>query len=232
VKTDGSAFSTSTSDKKINFIWVNVPEKEELEISYTITGNFASAVTLNGEYTYLEQNQSKKYKVTPETINPSTEAVVQKEETPKQETPKQEIQKEEIPKEPEAVVTKTEPKKEEKAVETLSTDAPKTQPESMTEKQDGKMNYSVQIGAFTNANTTASVLKQKFKITEAIKSDMQGGYSKFMIGSHNEYKDARYHSEVVKDVNGIKSAFVVAYNGAQRITVQEALMISNQKWFK
>ena len=61
---------------------------------------------------------------------------------------------------------------------------------------------------------------------------MQGGFSKFMIGDHAEYKNARNHREKVRDGNKVASAFVVAYNIGKRITVQEALMISNQKWFK
>ena len=56
-------------------------------------------------------------------------------------------------------------------------------------------------------------------------------FSKFMIGNFGEYKEARNNRETIKD-KGCRSAFVVAYNGAKRITVQEALMISNQKWFK
>lgn len=226
VKTDGSSFSVG--DGKIKFVWVTVPEKDELEISYTITGNFASAVTLNGEYSYLEANQSKKYKVTPETISPTSDpAATLKDEklvSPQPESPKKDAEVTEA--------KPTETKKADEPVEKLSTDVVTTQPNTVTEKNDGATVFQVQIGAFTSGKTDASTLKQKFKITEAIKSDMQGGFSKFMIGSHSEYKDARYHKETVKDVNGIKSAFVVAYNGSKRITVQEALMISNQKWFK
>jgi hypothetical protein len=53
-----------------------------------------------------------------------------------------------------------------------------------------------------------------------------------MVGEHPEYKNARDHREKVKSGNGVASAFVVAYNSGKRITVQEALMITNQKWFR
>jgi hypothetical protein len=224
-KTDGSSFSTA--DGKIKFVWVNVPEKDELEVSYTMTGNFNTAVVLNGEYSYLEENQSKKYKLAPETISPSvaqTSAPVQD----KPDTNLPVVSKEEAA----ATEAKQPEDKKEEPAEQLSTDvAPKIQP-AVTEKKEGNTNFVIQIGAFTSGKTDAASLKKNFKITEAIKSEMQDGYSKFMIGSHAEYKDARYHKEVVRDVYGIKSAFVVAYSGNKRITVQEALMITNQKWFK
>jgi hypothetical protein len=99
-------------------------------------------------------------------------------------------------------------------------------------KKDGDVNYFVQIGAFTSSKVGIDNLKKRFGINESIKSEMQGGFSKFMVGNHNEYKDARNHREIIKVTNKVKSAFVVAYNSGKRITVQEALMISNQKWFK
>ena len=60
---------------------------------------------------------------------------------------------------------------------------------------------------------------------------MAEGFHKFMIGNFGEYKEARNNRETVKQ-KGCQSAFVVAYNGAKRITVQEALMITSQKWYK
>ena len=97
-------------------------------------------------------------------------------------------------------------------------------------KKEGNVVYNVQIGAFRNA-IQSDVLSKKFNIKETIKSEMADGYSKFMVGNFNEYKEARSHREQVKQ-KGCNSAFVVAYNGSKRITVQEALMITSQKWFK
>ena len=59
IKTDGSSFSVS--DGKIKFVWVDVPTKSELEVSYHIDLNNKNSNILKGEYSYLEKNQSKKY---------------------------------------------------------------------------------------------------------------------------------------------------------------------------
>ena len=63
IKTDGSSFSVS--DGKIKFVWVDVPTKSELEVSYHIDLNNKNSNILKGEYSYLEKNQSKKYIVKP-----------------------------------------------------------------------------------------------------------------------------------------------------------------------
>lgn len=94
----------------------------------------------------------------------------------------------------------------------------------------GTINYRVQIGAFNSSAVTAQRLSRKFGIKDQIISEMHNSMNKFMIGNHNEYKNARDQREQVKST--VTSAFVVAYNGAKRITVQEALMLTNQKWFK
>lgn len=212
VKTDGASFSIG--DGKLKFVWVNVPEKDELLLEYTISGTSSSPLILKGEYSYLEENQSKKTELASESITlPTAQEVAA---VPKQEVKSQEpVAETKTPEEPAKVTASTEDKMQ----------------ESMAKKA-GVVNYNVQIGAFTKGNVTSDLLKKKFSINENIRSEMQGGFSKFMVGSHDEYKGARDHREEVKANNGVKSAFVVAYNGNKRITVQEALMITNQKWFK
>jgi len=224
-KTEGASFSVS--DGKIKFVWVAVPEKEELDLSYTITG-VNKSINLDGEYSYLEQNQSKKYLLPVETItvaspqtantNTATETNTLTANT-STETP---------------VNTNTTSEGTVKT-NTTTTETPTvtgSQPNETFTKKEGNVNYMVQIGAFTNSAVGTSRLSKKFNISEKIKSEMQGGFSKFMVGDHPEYKKARDHREKVRDVNKVATAFVVAYNTGKRITVQEALMISNQKWYK
>ena len=204
-KTEDASFSVA--DGKVKFVWVTVPDKEELELSYTLSGSSQSPVTLNGEYSFLEQNQSKKQKVQPETITFISSNNV--------------------------ATTNTTSTEVNNTAQTNTNSSNTTEATNKTPiKTEGAVNYMVQIGAFTNANVSASTLSQKFNISQTIKSEMQGGFSKFMIGDYSQYNLAHNARETAKNNNGVKSAFVVAYNSGKRITVQEALMITNQKWFK
>lgn len=220
-KTNGSSFSVS--DGKLKFVWVSLPTDNELVVSYILEktdANAADAKLDNGEFSYLENDQSKKVKLSTDVVNTKTTPDVVKTETP--------VQTPTVAAEPttQAVVATTEPVK----TETTSSEPVKTQTKEVVAKKEGNVVYNVQIGAFRNA-IQSDVLSKKFNITETIKSEMADGYSKFMVGNFNEYKEARSHREQVKQ-KGCNSAFVVAYNGSKRITVQEALMITSQKWFK
>ena len=235
IKTDASSFSVA--DGKVKFVWVSVLPNDELELIYSMSSNKSIELTLNGEYSYLEDNQSKKFSLTPEqlVINLNTSVATNTETQTTQVTPTETLAvvtpTEEVATSTEttAVVTSTESTDNNNANSGTDTNS---STDIVAKQQQGNINYMVQIGAFSNGNVTASALKRKFRISEQVRSEMSGGLSKFMIGSHNEYKDARDQRDVVRNNNGVDGAFVVAYNQSKRITVQEALMISNQKWYK
>lgn len=233
--TEGSSFSLA--DGKIKFVWVSVPEKDTLKISYIISSTRIQAIELSGEYSYLEDNQSKKQETkaqslafeTPvpaaktEETEPATAAVVTPSEPAKQSETN-------LAKETKPVMTKSE-----KAVKTKvkkNSSSTKASKPEITNSSNEVMVYHVQIGAFTKKKVTAARLEKKFKVTESINSEMAEGYTKFMVGNHAIYKDARDHREKMIQENKIKSSFVVAYNYGKRITVQEALSITNQQWYK
>jgi cell division septation protein DedD len=217
VKVSGSSFSVA--DNKIKFVWVNVPAEPELEISYVLSGAHKDNINLDGEFSYLESNQSKFFKLQPEKLPfQESSAVATETKTPVAET------KTETP----VAETKTETPVVETKTETPTTTQPTTE---TTAKTGGDVSYCVQIGAYTNPAVTSSKLGGMYGISESIRSEMAGGMTKFMVGKFMEYRLARNHRETVKG-KGVNGAFVTAYNGPVRITVQEALMISSQKWVR
>ena len=240
-KTSGSSFSFS--DSKAKFVWVALPAEDEMIVSFVIEkGSSANsdAKFEGGEFSYLESDKTKKVKMPAEFIDGRSSAIVEN-STPvtTQTVAAVETNTTSATSQPTTqVATNNEPVKTEPVNnEPVKTEPVKTEPvknEPVTNntvaKKEGSIAYAVQVGAFRNA-IQSDVLSKKFNISETIKSEMAEGYSKFMVGNFNEYKQARDHREGVKQ-KGCRSAFVVAYNGPKRITVQEALMITSQKWFK
>ena len=224
-KTNGSSFSLS--DGKAKFVWVALPLEDELEVSYILekTNATASEAKLDGEFSYLENDQTKKIKAKDDVIANTTSTQVVANETPAttNETSAATTSVTEPPATNTQVATNTTAL--ENGTPTTTVDAQKT-----IAKKEGNVQYCVQVGAFKNA-IEPTVLAKKFNIKESIKSEMAEGFSKFMVGNFNEYKQARDYRETIKQ-KGCASAFVAAYNNAKRITVQEALMVTSQKWFK
>ena len=248
IKTDGSSFSVS--DGKIKFVWVDVPTKSELEVSYHIDLNNKNSNILKGEYSYLEKNQSKKYIVKPDSLvigklkgdinlqavqkTEAAKSIVQGNEA-NQLTSKKIIEDSKI----NLTVEKTSTlvteapnlvKKEANEVKTIPAKAEIVKETPQIVNTDP--NFVVQIGAFKNTKVVATVLIKKYRITDKIVDELHDGFSKFMVGNHNLYKEARKHRDIIKSKHGVKDAFIAAYNVGKRITVQEALMVSKQSWFK
>ncbi len=282
-KTGGASFSQL--DNAVKFVWVSLPKEEELTLEYQLvyTQALGSTQKISGEFSYLENDQSKKLKVSGQEFfsaeaeqqalaavteaKTSTAPVEQKaSETPAvnttTNTPVSPVNNSIAATTP----TTTEPAKKEEtspvattqvATETTTNTENKTQaaaPETKTPEstvvadanktqtpatennftgagmKKGQVNYGVQIGAYKKSYKADYYVK-KYGITEKIRTDMHEGYTKCIIGSFDEYKDARDHREGIRN-KGLSGAFVTAYNSGKRITVQEALMISNQKWYR
>jgi len=93
------------------------------------------------------------------------------------------------------------------------------------------VDFKVQICALRKTNVETSYFASAYNITENINIENHEGWVKYTVGSFTEYKEARNRRESVKN-KGVPGPFVTSYNTGKRITVQEGLMISSQKWLR
>lgn len=187
---DGSSFFVDGSS--IKFVWSKLPTKSTLNISYKLSGNLTTAVTLNGEFSYTENNQVISKKLNNEIIQPSSN-----------------------------ISNNNNPTLPESNIENIA--------ESSTKAKETTVFFSVQLGAFLKSVVTPYYFVKKYNIKN-VKQEQHDSYKKFYSGNFSEYKSARDYREEVK-MKGIQDAFVIAHKNNIRITVQEALMITNQKWY-
>ncbi len=100
-----------------------------------------------------------------------------------------------------------------------------------TPAPEKEVSYKVQICA-AHRTVESSYFRSKYGLQDAFATELHEGWTKYVIGQYKVYKEARDKRNNVWSANSINDAFVTAYNSGQRITVQEALMISKQQWFK
>ncbi|MCC7051477.1 MAG: hypothetical protein IT239_06860, partial [Bacteroidia bacterium] len=219
-ETNGSAFSFV--DGKAKFVWMSIPSSEEFKISYKIKtpDNYIGDCKLEGTFSYIENEETKKAAIAP-TITVIGSGGGQA-PVAQAEAPKPEVQQQTIAPKPES-----KPK-----AETVQAQAPQPKPAKVTKvtsAASGGLVYRVQVCA-VHKNVPNSYFNDLFKIQEEVYSETHEGWYKYTTGAYQQYQQARDRRVNLAD-NGVNTGpFVTAYNNGSRVTVQEALMISRQKW--
>ncbi|HTA62908.1 MAG TPA: SPOR domain-containing protein [Bacteroidia bacterium] len=222
VNVSGSSFAFENGEAK--FIWTSIPAAEDIAVSYKLVPDGASIQSPSyiegSKFSYIEGDQTKKIALDRQEVIADGQTTASSTQTQTATEP---------------VATNTTPAVDVNAVATEVAKEPVTTTETAatttaSAPKNGNIHYSIQIGAFKNG-VSASALGRKYSLSETIKTEMQDGFTKCILGKFDEYKTARDNRETVKN-KGVSDAFVTAYNSGKRITVQEALMVSNQKWYK
>jgi hypothetical protein len=92
--------------------------------------------------------------------------------------------------------------------------------------------YKVQILA-AHRVVDKSFLKKTYSFEQDYNIEHHNGWIKYTTGMYTQYKDARdARVKITSESSKLPGPFVTAYNDGERITVQEALLVSKQLWYK
>jgi hypothetical protein len=92
--------------------------------------------------------------------------------------------------------------------------------------------FRVQIAAARRREVNIPQHFRSYRLEQLPLIEEHDGWFKYTVGSFTEYRDARDYRVHLSNTTTIDDAFVAAYNDSRRITVQEALMASNQTWVR
>lgn len=97
-----------------------------------------------------------------------------------------------------------------------------------TEKVNTNVDYKVQILAGHRIINEKQISNQ-FNYNGEYALETHNGWIKYTVGSNSRYSDARDSRNELKIYN-FPGPFVTAYNYGERISVQEALILTSQNW--
>lgn len=220
----------SFENNKVKFLWVNLPDDQEFTVKYRLQSDKTikpEDLKITGSFSYIDGDQTKTLVITREqtddfivTKNEERDLIIADNNEIKPEPVNEKIEKQD---------TITDLKEENKIIiETLT----KTEGDEafVLHPEDG-IYFRVQLAAGHKPIDIPKYFK-RLTIKEEVKLEFHEGWRKYTVGSFKEYKDARDYRNLVWKTSRIHDAFISAYNTGARITVQEALMISNQKWYR
>jgi len=251
IKADGADFKFEKGIVK--FSWYVLPIRQSLRVQYSVTvpKNINGAQLISGNFSYIENESGKLLGIAPSTVTMKEQEIIVK--NTQLEQPVAAKVEEKQPVVAKAVVKQAEPakvvvKKEIKKNVDTPTFATRKIADSnvaanrkvVATKKELKaepstttlvgVSYSVQIAAMLRL-VSPSYYKKIYGLTGDVKTEQVNGLNKYTNGSFADYNGAHDQRNEIR-TNGGTDAFVTAYNNGNRITVQEALMITTQKWIQ
>ncbi len=242
---NGDAIAT-ISDNSIKYVWFESPSDDSFSVSYKLNGAAAKDPNIQGEFTFVSDNTPKSTSISNNFIaNPNSSTLVEETQTESNEVINSTDPTEEIVDNNSSLNKNTQSESD-----NIPTDASSLEETSSIPTEDLSDNsvadlsasdvpdaeegitYKVQLAA-THKYMNGAKFKTAYKFQGTIQLENHEGWTKYVTGSHGEYKDARDARNSITSAHPkFRGPFVTAYNYGERITVQEALMISKQKWYQ
>ncbi|MGC9374680.1 MAG: hypothetical protein ACP5DQ_06525 [Bacteroidales bacterium] len=214
-------------DQTVKFLWMNLPADPYFVVSYKLVpeNGVTDKPALNGTFSYIENDNTLSIDIIEKDINlentspENLMAIISS-----------------VGKTPSASLYTTRSGdysgkvKIEIAESALQAMREDTKLTNVLEPESG-VYYRVQIAAGHRPINIDRYFK-KYNLDKEVRTEFHEGWRKYSVGSFYVYKAARDYRVHIWNTTTIDDAFVAAYNNGQRITVQEALMITNHEWYR
>ena len=227
-------------DGKVKYLWMNLPGDKYFTVSYKlIPTNGSKEASINGTFSYIHDDKTQSVNIiekdvdmanlTPEKVKDILSAQPLIASTTKQQTVTNN-----------QVTTTIQPQNKIKPADTQKVVTAQIEPKVIKRTSDNQADllephtgiyYRVQIAAGHKPINVKNYFS-KYKLDNKVYKEQHEGWIKYSTGTFAVYKDARDYRVHLWNTTTITDAFVSAYNEGKRITVQEALMVANQKWYK
>lgn len=213
-------------DQTVKLLWMNLPADPYFVVSYKLVPNkgITKKPELDGTFSYIENDNTLSIDIVEKDVNlqnASKEnllAIISS--TGAATVPANYVQ-------PADYSGKVKIEIAESALKLIRNNTKLT---NMLEPETG-VYYRVQIAAGHRPININRYFK-KYNLDKEVRTEFHEGWRKYSVGSFYVYKAARDYRVHVWNTTTIDDAFVSAYNNGKRITVQEALMITNHEWYR
>jgi hypothetical protein len=250
---DGGAVVTA-DEQTIKFVWFDIPQQPNIEVSYRMNCvlPIEGQPSINGKMSYIDNSAPAEMVVTNKGMvvvgdmaqvppaeepreEPARAAEVPSQPVKPAETPAQVVKPAEIANEisteiaDNAVRNAEIPTPPVKILEPAKETRPA--PTSIPAPESG-ITYKVQILA-AHRVVGKTYFSSVHRYSEKFDIENHDGWVKYTTGKYSDYKQARDTRERLRSYyETLPGPFVTAYNDGERITVQEALLISKQQWYQ
>jgi hypothetical protein len=229
-------------DNIAKFLWMNLPSEPYFLVSYKLVSQGqlkVAAPDIHGKFSYLEgektismairQTDRDLASVTPAEIG-NLIASLSAPALAQAEVKKETEQNKKAEEQGKTIKNEKKEKKETQIATKKQTKVLKKKLPYILEPEEG-VYFRVQLAA---GHKPVNVRRYfaKYNLDKEVREEIHEGWQKYSVGSFKEYKEARDYRVHIWNTTVIDDAFVSAYNNGMRITVQEALMINNQAWYR
>ncbi len=228
IATDDAGSVFTFTDNKAKFLWVNFPKDSVMTVKYKVMKNDASDISpdelvINGVFSYLDGTETKEIPVIDaaqkgQNILAETQNTQNNLQNPTETSNNEEVN-----------TVKEETDNNQVVVEEQKNTGTE---QGYSKPQESPVFFRVQICALAKKKRSAYYVKRVYKIKKRVYLEEHEGWRKYTTGKFVTYKSARDYRNFLWRRTPAKDAFITAYNNGSRVTVQEALMVANQKWIK